>query len=400
MEIVAKAFLSYAHDDDRREYGRILHLAELIRDEFESLTGTTIEVFTDSAEILWGQDFRARLNESLQETTFFIPVLTPTYFLKEECRKEMTQFVTSASALGLDQLLLSIRYLPVPDMREGSTDELKDIAARMQFEPWDGYRLLDQSGAIYRTAVNKLATRLVQLTQKLESSSGASGNPNDSAAALISDPNRPETSATANDQTEDVDRTEPADPEVDDDDAPGLIDLAEDAEPAMAAWAETLNQLTPASNALNEIFNAASLKMLDANDHPNSFAAKIVIARKLAQDVEETLQAIERLSKDYSFGLLRVDPGVRVMLEMAANADDAGARAGFAKSLQELIDSSIVASESVRGAADAARANAGLSRDLRPVLRRFETALRNIVDGVSTIKAWQPLLDEVAERPA
>ena len=42
METVAKAFLSYAHSDNEREGGRILNLAKLIREEFESLTGTTI----------------------------------------------------------------------------------------------------------------------------------------------------------------------------------------------------------------------------------------------------------------------------------------------------------------------------------------------------------------------
>ena len=78
VQTVAKAFLSYAHADNEREGGRILRLGELIRNEFETLTGSTIEIFTDKAEILWGHDFRRRLNEAMQETTFFIPVLTPT----------------------------------------------------------------------------------------------------------------------------------------------------------------------------------------------------------------------------------------------------------------------------------------------------------------------------------
>lgn len=73
VEIAAHAFLSYAHEDNEREGGRILRLAKFIENEFQTLTGTKISIFTDKAEIKWGQDFRAQLDEALQETTFSFP---------------------------------------------------------------------------------------------------------------------------------------------------------------------------------------------------------------------------------------------------------------------------------------------------------------------------------------
>ena len=65
----------------------------------------------------------------------------------------------------------------------------------------------------------------------------------------------------------------------------------------------------------------------------------------------------------------------------------------FVNNIQSLIDNAIGAAGKIRGAAEAAKKNSGMSRDLRPVLRRFETALRNVADGTSTVKEWQPLLD-------
>ncbi|WP_157962583.1 toll/interleukin-1 receptor domain-containing protein [Homoserinimonas sp. OAct 916] len=401
MEIVAKAFLSYAHADNEREGGRVLKIAEQIRSEFETLTGTSIEIFTDKAEILWGQDFRARLNEALQETTFFIPILTPTYFLRDECRKEMRQFITSASALGLDQLLLSIRYTPVPDLREGSTDELKDLAARMQFESWDGLRLLDESSTQYRMAINRLATRLVELTQRLESS-GRDGSEVVSGARLISVSLTAEAGKAqtpAQDVAEEVQQyPEEADESVDeeDEDAPGLIDVIADVEPAMEEWRKTMEMIGPATERFNTVIGAATEKMDAANSRPNSFAAKIAIARSMARDAEAPLVEIETLSKDYSTALLRVDVGVQALLKLASSQSSTHDVDSFISSLQGLIQAGRDSTTSVRSAADIAKANAGLSRDIRPVLRRFETALRNIADGMSIMDGWQDSIDFAA----
>lgn len=394
-EVVAKAFLSYAHADNEREDGRIRRLAHLIRSEFEFLTGETIDIFVDSAEIRWGQDFRNRLDEAMQNTTFFIPVLTPTYFLREECRKEMLQFVSSARSLGLQELLMSIRYTSVPDLREGSTDELKDIAARMQFEPWDDVRLLDEASSAYRTRINRLAARLVELTRDLEERPvDLASRSKQGAIDIIASHNlvgdRPSgQSRLDNSQTE---------PEVEDEDAPGFLEHLAEFQPVADDWTKSLTTLGPAVAEFGELFSASSEKMNDANKKPNSFAAKIVLARKLAKDAAAPLEMIEQTSKEYSTNLLRMDPIIRAVLEITTLQEGDGERAVAMTAIQRLIDSSREAMDSISGAADAAKANAGLSRDLRPILRRFETALRNVVDGQDLIEGWEPLLER-AGRP-
>ncbi|WP_425864780.1 toll/interleukin-1 receptor domain-containing protein [Arthrobacter sp. TWP1-1] len=385
-EIAAKAFLSYAHADNEREGGRITHLADLIRSEFEFLTGETIEIFVDSAEIQWGQDFRARLDEAMQSTTFFIPVLTPTYFLREECRKEMVQFVSSATSLGLQELLLSIRYAPVLELCEGSSDELKDIAARMQFEPWDDVRLLDEASSQYRTRVNKLATRLVQLTRDLEA------RPVSLASGVRSIKPGPVDSKIIPGAIISVSDSQP-DSGEEDEDAPGFLELMADFQPATEEWIQTLSSFEAAMNDFSGHFSEVSVKMSEANKKPNPFAAKIVLARKLASDVALPLEVMEKMSKEFSTGLLRIDPIIRVVLEKSKVEEDETVKLEAVSGIQGLVVSSREAMASIAGAADSAKANSGMSRDLRPILRRFETALRNVVDGQDIIEGWVPLID-------
>lgn len=374
VEVVARAFLSYAHADNDREHGRILRLAQLIAEEFESLTGTRIEIFTDAA-IKWGQDFRDKLNEALQETTFFIPVLTPTFFLRDECRNEMSQFAASAKALGLEELLLSIRYLPVSDMREGSTDELKDLAARMQYEPWDELRLEDESAAPYRKGINRLAQRLVELTSRLES------KPVDAPVTLRREPR------------EGDDGQQSDEPE---DDLPGLVDLAAELQPSLEWLNEVTTRLTPATQRWTSLLDASTKGMVAANSKPNAFAAKIVAAREFASEAEEPLAEIEMLSKDYSMALLRLDPSVRAVLSMAArSSEDPTSFEPFLGGLEQIIRTAVDNSETLLRAAASAQETGNLSRDLRPVFRRYATAVRNIADGRTIVESWQPLIDDL-----
>ncbi|RDV46937.1 hypothetical protein DOE76_00620 [Leifsonia sp. ku-ls] len=369
-EVSAKAFLSYARADNEREGGRIVRLAQKIREEYETLTGTTIEIFVDSAEIRWGEDFRSRLDEALQQTAFFIPVLTPTYFLREECRKEMKAFVTSASALGLDALLLSVRYVPVPDMVEDSADELKATAARMQFESWDHLRLADENSAEYRAAVNRLAARLVELVARLEVTPSVAP-----AEAL-------------------VEAFPAAEGAENRDDAPGTIDLLAELEPALEEWGSTLTEFPPTIGEINQLFVNATAEMEAANGSPKSFAAKVRISHELALAAEEPLTRLEALSKRYVTQLSDLDPRMRAFLSVAAQADPEERAAALA-SMRQLVDASAEASVGFTTAADAARANSGVSRDLRPVLRRFETATRNVIDAQSLIASWGEVIDKL-----
>lgn len=390
---LASGFLSYARSDDERELGRIKRLADRIMAEFETLTGLNIEIFVDRDRIQWGDSFRNKLEEALQETTFFIPVLTPTYFLRDECRKEMLDFVNGAKALGLNELLLSIRYVDVPDLREDSTDELKAIAAKMEYEDWTSIRLADEDSSQYRVSINKLAQRLVDLTQVLEDR----GLVAEKKALTHATPHAPSASSKSEKPQEAT--TGDLDEEA------GLIDLLADLQPAMEEWGNTMTNYSEALEPFTQVMTIAAQDMVAANSAPNSFALKVLRARALALELDDPLQKIEALSKEYSANLMRLDPSVHALIsaiETALSDEDVKeklAAEDALKSLNEMVLGAIEGMDAAASSAESARANQNMSRDLRPIWRRFQDSTRNITDARYIVEKWTAGVNHLLSRP-
>jgi hypothetical protein len=136
-------------------------------EEYNLLSGEPLQLFVDRKDIAWGQQWRERINSSLAETTFFIPIITPRYFVRAECRREMLEFAAKAKMLGVEELLLPILYIEVSDLYPENPDEAIALVARTQYVDWHTSRLLDPSSREYRTAVNALARRLLDIARRV-----------------------------------------------------------------------------------------------------------------------------------------------------------------------------------------------------------------------------------------
>jgi hypothetical protein len=119
-------FWSYAHGDNELDGGAVLELARLIAAEYNLISGEPLELFVDQRSIAWGENWRERIDSSLAQTTFFIPIVTPRYFTRPECRRELLEFAAKANSLGAEELLLPILYVDVPDFStETQTKQLR-----------------------------------------------------------------------------------------------------------------------------------------------------------------------------------------------------------------------------------------------------------------------------------
>ena len=49
-------------------------------------TGEEFPIFQDRNDIKWGQNWKQRVEESLDRYTFLIPVITPGFFKSSNCR--------------------------------------------------------------------------------------------------------------------------------------------------------------------------------------------------------------------------------------------------------------------------------------------------------------------------
>jgi cobaltochelatase CobT len=87
------AFLSYVRSDDYHEGGRITRFRERLEGEVKIQTGKPFEIFQDRNDIQWGQQWEERINQSLADVTFLIPILTPSFFESPSCRNEFNAFL-------------------------------------------------------------------------------------------------------------------------------------------------------------------------------------------------------------------------------------------------------------------------------------------------------------------
>ena len=71
------AFMSFVSSDFQHEEGRISQFRERLADEVSMHTGRELAIFLDRNDVLWGQSWKERIEESLDGATFLIAFITP-----------------------------------------------------------------------------------------------------------------------------------------------------------------------------------------------------------------------------------------------------------------------------------------------------------------------------------
>jgi parallel beta-helix repeat protein len=165
------AFMSYVHADDA--YGRLTELREHLSQEARIQIGQEFEIFQDRNAILWGQNWKQRIEESLDEVTFLIPIITPSFFNSPHCRDELQGFLEREEELNRNDLILPIYYVTTPlldNEAERATDELAQVIATRQYADWRDLRFEPFTSP---QVGKSLAGLVAQLRRALESVGGA-----------------------------------------------------------------------------------------------------------------------------------------------------------------------------------------------------------------------------------
>lgn len=363
----ASGFWSYVHRDNEQTGGKMNRLAAGIAAEFSLLTGHDLQLFLDRDSIEWGDIWRERIESALQETTFFIPVITPRYFTSAECRRELMKFAAHARSIGATELLLPILYVDVADLTEGSPDEAKALIAGTQYVDWRDLRLADEDSEPYSRAVNALAVRLADIASAYE----AQPSTMPSSGGVES---------------------------ADGDGEPGLIDLIADLEPRLPIWSETIDGFAPLIEAVGEVAERHSARF--GSEGQDSFARRILIAREFAAELMGPAEAILSQGERYAGELLDIDPGVRAMIALAGEQEDAEDRAAaieMCESIRTMVNAGQEGVAALTELIDSMRAPARLLKDIRPPLNKIESGLRNVIDGQTVLDEWARLIDELPD---
>ena len=136
------AFLSYVRTDDQHENGRLTQFRERLSGEVRMQTGEAFEIFQDRSDIKWGQQWRERIEGTIDNTTFLIPVITPSFFKSEACRSELERFLKREEKLGRKDLILPVYYVECPVLSVEAKRKKDPLAMAVAERQWADWREL------------------------------------------------------------------------------------------------------------------------------------------------------------------------------------------------------------------------------------------------------------------
>jgi TIR domain len=362
-------FWSYTHRDDQLDRGRITRLSECIASAFEIVTGEPLKIFVDKKSIEWGDAWRMRLDSALTGTTFLIPVITPNFLRSQECRRELITFTGHAASLGLEDLLLPIHYVNVPQLTQGAkdqpADEVVELIARRQWVDWRELRLEDEDSPAYRQAVHKLALRLAEIIE-------------------TAPPPVP---------------VEVTPPGQGDEESPGFIEVMAEMEEALPAWLDTVQQFAETIALIGEVTQWAAGEMTASDSRGGGFAGRMRVTQELASRLSEPVEKVDALGTKYWAELSAIDPGVISFIRRVAEEDlsveDKQLARDFFKEIQELSSVTQGSTVQLKDFSDSVGEAAQGSSRLRPQFRTIQAAVQKVIDGQTIIDEWSRIIGEI-----
>jgi len=155
--------MSYAHADDKHDFGQLTQFRERLGGEVGVQTAKDFPIFQDRDSVEWGQNWKQRIDASLDAATFLLVFLTPNFFGSQECAREVKRFLIRERRLGRQDLILPIYYISTPQLdspESYATDRMARTLAARQYFDWREYRFEPFSAPETRRAMAKLALRI------------------------------------------------------------------------------------------------------------------------------------------------------------------------------------------------------------------------------------------------
>ena len=114
-------FFSYSRDDDRDSEGGLTLLTRRIQSELRGQLGRskkTLRLFQDAEAIPPGTLWEGEISGAIEQSAFFIPIISPRVVQSEHCGVEFRKFLDREKALGRTDLIFPILYIDVPELHE------------------------------------------------------------------------------------------------------------------------------------------------------------------------------------------------------------------------------------------------------------------------------------------
>jgi parallel beta-helix repeat protein len=157
------AFMSYVRFDDAHDDGQLSAFRERLAAEVRVQTGREFPIFQDRNDIAWGQNWRQRIEETLDEVTLLLVIVTPGLFQSSACREEVARFREREQKLGRTDLILPVYYVSAREMDDPNVrraDDLANLLWSRQYADWRELRFEPLTSPVVRKQIAALASRM------------------------------------------------------------------------------------------------------------------------------------------------------------------------------------------------------------------------------------------------
>lgn len=367
-----EGFWSYVHADDHADSDRVSRLARDVSAQFEMLTGESLNLFLDKDAIPWGEGWRDQIDSGLASVAFFVPVLTPRYFLSAECRRELQFFARQATRLGITELVLPLLYVDVAALHEETpSDDLIKLVQAFQWEDWRELRFSDAASEPYRRGVARLAERLVKANRAVEKADTASTV---SQAQVAAEPSE---------------------------EAPGILDRLGAMEDTFPRMVQTIESTGREIENIGRIMQEGAADIQHGDKQAKGFAARLLVVRKVARLLSEPVERIWSSGNEFASQLHEIDQGVRLLIERSSvevqeNPESKVQWCSFFNAVRGMAAKTVIGMSSLQTMIDGIGPLEKMSRDLRPVLRQLRRGLTAMVEAREISEEWIRLIERAA----
>ena len=158
------AFFSYTRADDDFDHGLLTKVRERLESSLRLALGRRdIEIFQDRDDIEPGDAWEARLQKAIDEAVFLIPVITPSFFASEFCRKEFLRFWEKAQADPNTARIIPLywrEHFPLEGIIRSAEDDILSAVKALQYDDWRAARRAGLAASQMSDKIEEMSRRL------------------------------------------------------------------------------------------------------------------------------------------------------------------------------------------------------------------------------------------------
>jgi len=165
-------FFSYSREDDQGSRGGLSELRDAIQTELSALLGRSqsdFRIWQDKAAISLGTLWEKQIDQGINQSVFFIPIITPRALRSHNCSFEFQSFLAREKELCRDDLVFPILYIPVPaleDDKQWRNDPVLNVVGTRQYLDWRELRHHDPNSTEVRRSIERYCRNISNALHK------------------------------------------------------------------------------------------------------------------------------------------------------------------------------------------------------------------------------------------